>query len=59
MIGTGIIRSAAVQMECAYCKKMIWQYDDYVWWHRKRHNKVELVPVHPECWEKIKEKDGL
>jgi len=38
---------------------MIWQYDDYVWWHREQYGKVGIVPVHPGCWEKIKEKDGL
>jgi len=59
MIGTGKIRQAGVQMKCGYCGEMIWQYDDYVWWHREQYGKAELKPVHPGCWEKIKEKDGL
>jgi len=46
-------------MECGYCGEMIWQYGDYVWWHKKRYGKVDIVPVHPECWEKIKVKDGM
>lgn len=54
MKGAGKVRKSPCDWGCAYCQKPIYLNEDFVYWHRKEHTKVEVVPVHVECYEKVR-----
>lgn len=62
MKGTGIVRVAPCQFECAWCKHTIMPLTDFIYWHRLVHLSTgyccHILPVHKKCWKEINGEKG-
>ena len=56
MRGTGKVRTTDEDIHCGYCEGAIPRGSEFIYWHKVDAEKVLLVsPVHPDCWDKLKE----